>query len=454
LIRWPVMKKLLFGFVVLLVAALGYLVWSWDATPPLVSWNPPQALGKKGQVTIEAKDSGRGLHSIQVVVRQSTVERVVFSKEYPVHNWPWEKGPDQEIFTLSADQLLGTPPLKQGQFEVEARVSDQANLFFLRRTTAVRHQLEFDTRPPSVGVMSQQHYIRQGGSEAILYRISQDAVRSGVQVGETFFLGYPVTRSTPDTRICIFALAYDQPVDTPMFVWAEDEAGNRAQVNFWKKVFPSAFRQRNMPVTDAFMQAVVPEILAHTDEVSEKGTLLDSYLEINRRLRDLNNDFITAVGKESAPEPIWSKPFLQLTNSKVEAVFADRRTYFYNDKQVDRQTHLGFDLATSALHPVEASNEGIVVFADYLGIYGNCVILDHGLGLMSLYGHLSSIDVEKGARVQIGQSLGRTGQTGLAGGDHLHFSMLLQGVQVNPVEWWDPKWVELHVLAKLSGKVS
>jgi murein DD-endopeptidase MepM/ murein hydrolase activator NlpD len=448
------MKKLLFAFVVLLFALLGYLAWNWDATPPQVSWNPPRALGKKGQITIAARDSGKGLHSVQVLVRQETTERVVYSREYTVENWPWERGPGEENITLSAEQLLGVPPLKQGTFEVEARVTDQANLFFLRRTTALRHEIEFDTRPPSVGVMSQQHYIRQGGSEAILYRVSPDAVSSGVQVGETFFVGYPVPQASPETRICIFALAYDQPVDTPMFVWAEDEAGNRTQVNFWKKVFASTFRKRDMPVTDAFMQAVVPEILANADEISEKPTLLESYLEINRRLRELNNAFITRLGSESAAEALWSKPFLQLSNSKVEAVFADRRTYFYNGKQIDHQTHLGFDLATSALHPVEASNDGIVVFADYLGIYGNCIIVDHGLGLQSLYGHLSSMEVQKGDRVRMGQTLGRTGQTGLAGGDHLHFSMLLQGVQVNPVEWWDPKWVELHVLAKLAGKVS
>jgi murein DD-endopeptidase MepM/ murein hydrolase activator NlpD len=125
--------------------------------------------------------------------------------------------------------------------------------------------------------------------------------------------------------------------------------------------------------------------------------------------------------------------------------------YLYAGEEVDRQTHLGFDLASIAQSPVEASNSGTVVHADYLGIYGNTVIIDHGLGLFSLYGHLSSMDVTRGQQVARGDMLGRTGQTGLAAGDHLHFSMIVGGAQVTPLEWWDPKWVQEHVLSKLGA---
>ncbi len=90
-----------------------------------------------------------------------------------------------------------------------------------------------------------------------------------------------------------------------------------------------------------------------------------------------------------------------------------------------------------------------VLYAAPLGIYGNCVILDHGLGVQSLYGHLSIIDVKEGDTVEKGQALGRTGTTGLAGGDHLHFTMLVDGVMVSPVEWWDPHWMEDRVFRKI-----
>ena len=117
---------------------------------------------------------------------------------------------------------------------------------------------------------------------------------------------------------------------------------------------------------------------------------------------------------------------MQLGNSQVEASFADHRTYLYSGKEVDQQVHLGFDLAVTAGVPVAAANAGKVLHAAWLGIYGNCVIVDHGMGVASLYGHLSSIDVKVGDTVTKGQALGRSGMTGLAGGDHLHFTMLVE----------------------------
>jgi len=447
------MKKFVV-LVLLVVGLVGYLLWTWDGTGPSINWNPPAAVGKAAKIDIGVNDQGRGLRLVQVSVKQGSLQKVIVDKQYPAVLWPWEKGQEKDLFTIAMEELLKDPGVKQGQLEIQITAVDQANLFFFDHTTVATKTLKFDTRPPQVAALSQQHYIRQGGSEAILYRVSEDATQSGVRVGDNVFMGYPVPEQGADVRICIFALSFDQPVDTPMFLWAEDEAGNRAQVNFWKKVFPTSFRRRQMPITDSFMQAVVPEILSHTEEVSEQGTLLESYLEINRKLRQLNNDQITKLGRVSAPHRLWSEPFLQLTNSQVEAVFADQRTYFYNGKEIDQQTHLGFDLATTAQSPVEASNDGVVVYADYLGIYGNCVVVDHGLGLQSLYGHLSSIEVERGQKVTRGQRLGRTGQTGLAGGDHLHFSIVLQGVQVNPIEWWDPKWVERHLISKLTGETS
>jgi murein DD-endopeptidase MepM/ murein hydrolase activator NlpD len=81
--------------------------------------------------------------------------------------------------------------------------------------------------------------------------------------------------------------------------------------------------------------------------------------------------------------------------------------------------------------------------------YGNSVVLDHGCGLFSMYAHLSLIDVEAGVVVDKGDILGRTGSTGMAGGDHLHFAMIVQGVFVNPVEWWDPHWIQDNIALKL-----
>jgi murein DD-endopeptidase MepM/ murein hydrolase activator NlpD len=147
---------------------------------------------------------------------------------------------------------------------------------------------------------------------------------------------------------------------------------------------------------------------------------------------------------------LWGgEVFYKFANTKAESAFADQRTYRYQGREVDHQTHLGFDLASFANSPVHAANRGKVLYAADLGIYGNCIIIDHGLGVQSLYAHLSSFEVPVGAIVDKGQELGKSGQTGMAGGDHLHFTMLVNGQMVNPVEWWDPHWIDDRVKRKL-----
>ena len=132
------------------------------------------------------------------------------------------------------------------------------------------------------------------------------------------------------------------------------------------------------------------------------------------------------------------------------AKYGDERTYLYKGNKISKSAHLGYDLASYSKAPVEAANSGIVIFSADLSIYGSTVIIDHGLGLMSLYGHLSALTVEKGDRVKRGDMIGKTGATGLAGGDHLHFGRLRHGYEVSPVYWWDRNWIKIHILDYLT----
>ncbi|MDA2927043.1 M23 family metallopeptidase [Acidobacteria bacterium AH-259-G07] len=445
------MKKRLIVLLFLLVPFLLYSFWSWDSSPPTLYWREaPSTVGRDTKIIVEIQDEGNGLQSIEVVLARSGSGRVLLSETYGAP-WPWQKGVSQRSIALSPEVSFGEDQLSEGEFWLEVNLQDQPNFWLWAREVSERRSFKLDLTPPQIEVRSGQHYIRQGGSEAIVYRVSQDTVASGVQVGEHVFAGYPLPESDKGTYVCLFALAQDQPPQTSMLVWAEDAAGNRDQTSFRKKVFPVRFRNREIHLTDLLMNTVVSEILEHTNEVTQQGTLLKTFLKINGHLRDLSHRHFEEFSRQSAGRLLWSEPFLQLSKSQVESAFADRRTYYYQGRKVDQQTHLGFDLASLAHSPVECANDGIVVLADYLGIYGNTVLVDHGLGLLSLYGHLSSIEVQKGRWVKRGEILGRTGQTGLAAGDHLHFSLILQGVQVNPLEWWDQRWVREHVLVKLTG---
>jgi murein DD-endopeptidase MepM/ murein hydrolase activator NlpD len=191
--------------------------------------------------------------------------------------------------------------------------------------------------------------------------------------------------------------------------------------------------------------------LSQTPEIRDQGTLLDSYLLINRELRKKNSDTIKSLVQKSAFSFLWTKPFLMMPNTKVTAHFAERRTYLYQGRQVDQQDHLGFDLAQTKQAPIPAANAGVVILARFFGIYGNAIVIDHGFGMMTIYGHLSSIAVTEGQKVGRGDIIGKTGETGLAGGDHLHYCTLLQGLPVDPEEWSDGHWIKDRIAKKLGA---
>jgi murein DD-endopeptidase MepM/ murein hydrolase activator NlpD len=302
--------------------------------------------------------------------------------------------------------------------------------------------------PPSLNVTSTQVYVAQGGCEVVTYRVGESAVRDGIRAGAWWFPGYPVPGGEKQDRFALFAVPYDMSQPNVQLV-AEDAAGNEAAVPFIDKFFPKSFKSDRINVSDNFLNKVVPEILSRSPELKDRGNLLDNYLEINRELREMNRAQLRSLCQKTRPEFLWSKPFLSIPNGKVMAGFGDRRTYLYENHVIDTQNHLGYDLAVVKKYPIPSANDGIVAFAGYFGIYGNAVLVDHGYGLFTLYGHLSSIDVSEGQKVARGDILGKTGETGLAGGDHLHFSTVLQGLPVNPVEWWDSHWISDRIARKL-----
>lgn len=426
------------------VVGLGWVGWRMVTAPePKVGLTEPlEYLGRNRTVTVVANDP-TGLRGFRVTMEQGGTTHVLHEVELPVGQtearYEWSPA-GEERFALQEGE---------GVLRAEARNRSWGG-FFRGRQTQIEQPFTARLKPPRLEVLTSQHYVNHGGCDMIVYKVSPAGAESGVVVGDHFFRGFPLPGATePGVHFAIFALPWSAPDNAPMKLRARDEAGNESLASFWVKVFPQRFRTRSIELTDGFLEKVVPEILSQSPRLKDKGSLLENYLAINRELRQTNNQHLDELAAQSRREFLWTQPFQQLGGSQVEARFADHRNYVYEGEQVDQQTHLGFDLATTRRAPVTASNSGVVMMADYFGIYGNTVVLDHGYGLLSLYGHMSSLDVQKDGRVERGQTIGRTGATGLAGGDHLHFSMVLQDVQVDPREWWDPHWIEDRIAAKL-----
>jgi murein DD-endopeptidase MepM/ murein hydrolase activator NlpD len=302
-----------------------------------------------------------------------------------------------------------------------------------------------DTRAPRVAVLTGLTYARRGGSEVALYRVDEETVRDGIEVGEVFFQGYPHP-DDPRRRVAFYALPPGVAAGDRPRVVAEDRAGNATRVPLNVELIERSFPSDQIRLSQPFMEAKIAELIG--GEVPDD--VVAGYLKINRDMRADNAATIREITSQSSSDRLWSGAFLQLPGSHVGASFAEHRTYSFDGRTVDEQTHLGYDLSSTAAAAVPAANDGVVAFAGPLGIYGNTVIVDHGLGLFSLYGHLSVISVEKGSPVARGDALGRSGQTGLAGGDHLHFSMILSGEFVDPLEWFDAKWIDEHIEPKFA----
>ena len=427
-----------------------FLYLNWDSSPPVISWpsNLSEFVGGQSSITVRILDAGKGLANVSVVAVQADNRTSVLTERIARPLAPWASGRLHRELTLSMADTPGLSALKDGPFSLHVRAEDHANWWVFSRTAAAERTFDLDRTPPRIGLLSTQHSIRQGGAESVRYRTSRDTIRSGVRVGERSFRGYRQSMADTDEFVCIFALAYNASAQTPIVVWAEDHVGNLTESALPVLQHRRSFRRRTITISDRFIKTVLPAIMQQSG-LRSPDTQLERFLLVNAALRRRNHAQIEEISARSHNPVLWSEAFIQLSNSQVEARFADQRAYLYQGKEIDQQTHLGFDLASTAQGPVEAANTGTVVHAAYIGIYGNCVILDHGLGLMSLYAHLSQIDVVEDQQVQQGELLGRTGKTGLAGGDHLHFGILVQGVPVTPLEWWDPSWVEDHFLSRL-----
>jgi murein DD-endopeptidase MepM/ murein hydrolase activator NlpD len=452
------MQKLLGALVVLLLAAGAAWILAGRAMGPEISIEAPGPLiGQRSAARIVVLTPDADLATLTVALEQNGQR----------HDLATLTGDGPLTLRREANSVIvegeigrqSVPALAQGPATITVSASRPV-LFGLRTVSSEsRQDVEVRLTPPVLAPLSQFHFINQGGSELVAYRVTPADAVSGVQVGHREYPGFPaagagIPDADPGLRVAFFALLHDQPVDAPIRLFARDAAGNEATAAFDTRVFPKRFRQSTITLDDRFLGRVVPPILQQTPDlqVPDPSDLLSAYLAINRDLRQQNSVRISEIARtRTAPTMLWGGPFRQMVNSAVEAGFADARTYIYQGREVDRQVHLGYDLASLQQAPIEAANSGRVIFAGYLGIYGNCVIVDHGLGVQSLYAHLSHIAVQEGDSVEKNGVLGNSGITGLAGGDHLHFTMLLNGEPVTPVDWWSAQWIQDRILRKLQA---
>ena len=418
--------------IVLVAIAFGFL--AWRQTRPGVAAElkpPPRFIGVRTPLVLDLRAAKGGVESVEVRLVQGQARAVVAQQVFPA------PAPAQHLEWSVAGRDLG---LREGAATIEVRARD--NYWRPVRTDdapILTQPITLDFTPPTLEVLSATHYIHQGGGGIVALR-AKGASQVAVKVGDLAFPTFPAGPADSGLAVAMFALPWNVSEATPITAVAQDEAGNAAS-----RPIPGEFRARRFPsdvieLSERFLATKLPELLPDRGAIPP-DQLVAAFLVVNRDQRKAAEQTKRQLGAKTDPRPLWQGAFVQPRNTKVFSNFAETRSYRFQGREIDTQVHLGYDLASLKHSPVPAANAGRVVYAAPLSIYGNTVVLDHGLGLMTLYGHLSSFGVKEGDQVAQGQELGRSGTTGLAVGDHVHFEVLIHGISVTPVEWWDAKWI-------------
>jgi len=440
--RLPVLLILL----LLILAGLAAAAWMFrarfESEPPQVALSSnADTLGLK-PLEITVADKGSGLKAVTVTLSQG-------GQEQSIANDAFAQPVPEKKDTVA---LAKVPGIKEGPATLKITARDASLWHSLKGNEAtVEKTITIDVTPPTINLIADDRYVNFGGVGVLVYQPSADTAETGVKMGNYFFHAFPgVINGHPDYYIALFAHPYNAPPAERPVIVATDKAGNTREMRVAYELKNVKYKKSTIAVSDNFYQNKVVPLLK--DVSKRNGSVAEVFVAVDKGVRKENEDKIFEVTSKATPKMLWSGAFAQLSNSKVEANFADERTYTYNGQPIDTALHLGYDLSVTKNYPVEASNSGTVAFTGDLGLYGNAVIIDHGLGLFTLYGHLSSIDVKAGDNVAKRQVIGKTGETGFAGGDHLHFGVYLDGVAILPVEWWDQKWIDDNITPKLEGR--
>ncbi len=439
-------------FLALIVAVALIFFKYYEREKPQISFHGDiSTFGLKKEVKFTVSDKRSGISLVEIELNQGTKSTKIFGKEFSRLGFFNHDGPKklEETVTLESSSL----GFADGKAELQVTVRDFSFWNWMAgNKTVMTYPVIMDTHPPKISILHSTRYVSPGGSGMVLYKIDDAVEKHGLTVNGHFNPGFPVSDEEDNRFIAFFGLPFDTEKIEAAVISATDQAGNAGNAAFGMVLKKQNFKHDRINITDNFLNLKIPEFAQEYPQLT--GSLVDQFVYVNSRVRQENYQTIVAATANPSPLRLWHGAFERMARSSRMAGFAEYRTYYYGSKEIDKQVHLGIDLASTKRAEVHAANRGNVVFAGYLGIYGNTIILDHGQGIFSLYSHLSEIGVTVGELKDKGSPIGLSGATGMAGGDHLHFSILINGIFVTPLEWWDRQWLQLNIDDILLGSKS
>lgn len=462
-----VSRPLLLLFVALVAALIPMALLGWkqvygrvlERTPPVIQIvRAPRGIGLTPvRFEIEIQDENSGLD--EVVVR--TIQRDDWN-ELKRQSLSGEAETRLSL-QFNADQS----GLDEGEVVLQIKAFDRS----IWSNGAERSiPLRVDFREPSIEVISTQHNARVGGSQLIIYRASDEALGlSGVKVGRNTFLGFKASLFDPEFRDSgVFAALYAIPVGIKdvdslrIRAFAEDEVGNAVSTSFYHKVFPRRIRPRRVRVSETFLRTGLTSLIRNIEdefdlpEVEFRTTpasptrFIEAFTLANGRLRELSEARLSTVMNEPRFKRFWDASFLT-PGGTVRYGFGEGLTYFFGEKVIGQDVNDGYTyLPRAGNRNVYAAASGVVTYAESLGVYGTVVVLDHGLGVFTVYAHLGSTSAVRGEVIEAGEKVGTYGTSGLAENEQVHFQVNVQGTPVDPAEFLSETWFQEHITFKLN----
>ena len=424
-----------------------------EDTPPTLTWHEvPRGLGAEAaSISLTASDNSSGLDEVVVRISQKNQPIELARKSFqagPILN-------DTVEFKVDSREL----GLKEGNAELQVLAFDKALWNNGARLSAI---VEVNFSKPQITALSPQQNGVLGGTEMVFYRVAgKPPDAHGVLSQGTLYDGFHAGGWNDGfkNRSSVYLALYPMPASfddskEQMRVIARDNLGNSASGSFnyrikqrrWSSYRAALSSQRGQAIKDELASYAAREKLAYKDS-ADLVTDLKSLLKI---LALSDEGFIGTALSETSSKRSWKEAFLTPVSATPTNSAGDQRIVYLDDKELVRGTSAGVRFPVSKRTPVVASNTGTVVFIGTLGLLGNTIVIDHGFGLATVYGHLSNVGVQRGASVQRGQEIGSTGNTGFAQSEEVYFETRVHGVPVSPNEWWDQSWVTDHIDNKVN----
>jgi len=428
---------IIFGLIVV-VSIFVYTSAMFERSVPTIEIDNDGHWNLKKSIRVAITDES-GMKSYKVGIRSNKGESNLNYEQFinPEKSLNIEVKPPRSAYSLKEKTVT---------LVVEATDSSSWN-FFKGNTVVKEFTLQIDKKRPKTSIVSNSYKIIRGGSALVIFKVVDENLKDVYIESNNGkkFIPQPFYKD----GYYISLLAW--PITNNSFkatVIAKDYAGNIAKTNVPLYLKEKRYRTSNIKLSDRFLKGKIAQLAEEFEETQGVEGSIEQFKIINEDVRKKNEKLIHELSSKVSDniiEDFKITKMYPLKNAQVVASFGDHRKYFYNDEKISESYHLGLDLASNAMAAIKPQNGGDIVYADYNGLYGNMPMLHHGLGLYTLYGHCSSVNVDVDEHLDAKSVIANTGKSGYAMGDHLHFGVLVQGIEVRPAEWMDTQWMKLNI---------